>query len=103
VERTETGLKAIVGSDYGGVRKERLVDQVIVNHGTLPLEDLYFALKPHSSNLGETDYAALTAMQPQTVRHNPQGRFQLFRVGDAVSARNTHAAVLDGLRLAREL
>jgi hypothetical protein len=42
-------------------------------------------------------------MQPQTVRHNPQGRFQLFRVGDAVSARNTHAAVLDGLRLAREL
>jgi len=103
VERTETGLKAIVGSDYGGVHKERLVDQVIVNHGTLPLEDLYFALKPHSSNLGETDYAALTAMQPQTVRHNPQGRFQLFRVGDAVSARNTHAAVLDGLRLAREL
>jgi NADPH-dependent 2,4-dienoyl-CoA reductase/sulfur reductase-like enzyme len=103
VERTETGLKAIVGSDYGGVRKERLVDQVIVNHGTLPLEDLYFALKPHSSNLGETDYTALTAMQAQTVRHNPQGRFQLFRVGDAVSARNTHAAVLDGLRLAREL
>jgi NADPH-dependent 2,4-dienoyl-CoA reductase/sulfur reductase-like enzyme len=103
VERTETGLKAIVGSDYGGVRKERLVDQVIVNHGTLPLEDLYFALKPHSSNLGETDYTALTAVQPQTVRHNPQGRFQLFRVGDAVSARNTHAAVLDGLRLAREL
>jgi NADPH-dependent 2,4-dienoyl-CoA reductase/sulfur reductase-like enzyme len=103
VERTETGLKAVVGSDYGGVRKERLVDQVIVNHGTLPLEDLYFALKPHSSNLGETDYAALTASRPQTVLHNPRGRFQLFRVGDAVSARNTHAAVLDGLRLAREL
>ena len=103
VERTETGLKAVVGSDYGGVRKERLVDQVIVNHGTLPLEDLYFALKPHSSNLGETDYIALTALQPQTVRHNPQGGFQLFRIGDAVSARNTHAAVLDGLRLAREL
>ena len=103
VERTATGLKAIVGSDYGGVRKERLVDQVIVNHGTLPLEDLYFALKPHSSNLGETDYTALTALRPQTVRHNPQGHFQLFRIGDAVSARNTHAAVLDGLRLAREL
>ena len=97
------GLKAIVGSDYGGVRKERLVDQVIVNHGTLPLEDLYFALKPHSSNLGETDYTALTALAPQALRSNPAGRFQLFRIGDAVSARNTHAAVLDGLRLAREL
>ena len=103
VEKTPEGLKAVVGSDYGGVRKERLVDQVIVNHGTLPLEDLYFALKPHSSNLGAADYAALTALQPQTLRSNPQGRFQLFRIGDAVAARNTHAAVLDGLRLARVL
>jgi NADPH-dependent 2,4-dienoyl-CoA reductase/sulfur reductase-like enzyme len=103
VEKTPEGLKAVVGSDYGGVRKERLVDQVIVNHGTLPLEDLYFALKPHSSNLGAADYAALTALQQQTQRPNPQGHFQLFRIGDAVAARNTHAAVLDGLRLARVL
>jgi len=103
VERCAQGLKAIVGSDYGGVRKERIVDQVIVNHGTLPLDDLYFALKPHSSNLGAADYAALTALQPQTLRPNPAGSFQLFRIGDAVAARNTHAAVLDGLRLARVL
>jgi NADPH-dependent 2,4-dienoyl-CoA reductase/sulfur reductase-like enzyme len=103
VERTAEGLKAVVGSDYGGVRKERTVDQVIVNHGTLPLDDLYFSLKPHSSNLGAADYAALTALQAQTLRPNPAGAFQLFRVGDAVAARNTHAAVLDGLRLARVL
>ena len=103
VERCAEGLKAIVGSDYGGVHKVRIVDQVIVNHGTLPLDDLYFALKAHSSNLGATDYAALTALQPQTLRPNPAGKFQLFRIGDAVAARNTHAAVLDGLRLARAL
>jgi 2,4-dienoyl-CoA reductase-like NADH-dependent reductase (Old Yellow Enzyme family)/thioredoxin reductase len=103
VERCTEGLKAVVGSDYGGVRKESIVDQVIVNHGTLPLDDLYFALKPHSSNLGAADYAALTALQAQTLRPNPAGTFQLFRVGDAVAARNTHAAVLDGLRLARVL
>jgi NADPH-dependent 2,4-dienoyl-CoA reductase/sulfur reductase-like enzyme len=103
VERCAEGLKAVVGSDYGGVRKESIVDQVIVNHGTLPLDDLYFALKPHSSNLGAADYAALTALQAQTLRPNPAGTFQLFRVGDAVAARNTHAAVLDGLRLARVL
>jgi len=42
-------------------------------------------------------------LQPQTLRPNPQGHFQLFRIGDAVAARNTHAAVLDGLRLARVL
>ena len=103
VEHCAEGLKAVVGSDYGGVRKESIVDQVIVNHGTLPLDDLYFALKPHSSNLGAADYAALTALQAQTFRPNPAGAFQLFRIGDAVAARNTHAAVLDGLRLARAL
>ena len=96
-------LLAVLGSDYGGVRKERVVDQVVVNHGTLPLEDLYFALKPHSSNLGAVDYGQLIASQAQTVASNPGGGFQLFRIGDAVAARNTHAAVLDGLRLAREL
>ncbi len=103
VERCAEGLKAVLGSDYGGVRKERIVDQVIVNHGTLPLDDLYFALKPHSSNLGAADYAALTALQPQILRPNPAGAYQLFRIGDAVAARNTHAAVLDGLRIARVL
>jgi 2,4-dienoyl-CoA reductase-like NADH-dependent reductase (Old Yellow Enzyme family)/thioredoxin reductase len=101
---TQNGkLLAVLGSDYGGVRKERVVDQVVVNHGTLPLEDLYFALKPHSTNQGAVDYGALIAGQAQTVASNPSGGFQLFRIGDAVAARNTHAAVLDGLRLAREL
>ena len=96
-------LLAVLGSDYGGVRKERVVDQVVVNHGTLPLEDLYFDLKPHSSNLGALDYGQLIAGQAQTVVSNPGGSFALFRIGDAVAARNTHAAVLDGLRLARVL
>jgi 2,4-dienoyl-CoA reductase-like NADH-dependent reductase (Old Yellow Enzyme family)/thioredoxin reductase len=101
---TQSGkLLAVLGSDYGGVRKERVVDQVVVNHGTLPLEDLYFALKPHSSNQGAVDYGALIDSQAQTIASNPAGSFQLFRIGDAVAARNTHAAVLDGLRLAREL
>ncbi len=101
---TQSGkLLAVLGSDYGGVRKERVLDQVVVNHGTLPLEDLYFALKPHSSNQGAVDYGALIDGQTQTVASNPAGSFQLFRIGDAVAARNTHAAVLDGLRLAREL
>ena len=27
----------------------------------------------------------------------------LFRIGDAVAARNTHAAIYDGLRLAKDL
>ena len=74
-----------------------------MNHGTRPLDELYFDLKPHSSNGGEVDYDALIAGDPQQVASNPSGSFQLFRIGDAVSARNTHAAIYDALRLVKDL
>ncbi len=96
-------LKCTVGSQYGGVRQERLVDQVVVNHGTLPLDELYFELKPLSSNLGAVDYEALIAGRPQALNGGPSGAFQLFRIGDAVEARNTHAAIYDALRLVKDL
>ena len=92
-------LIAGIGSDDVEVRKERIVDQIVVNHGTRPLDELYFALKPDSCNRGAVDHAALIAGRPQTIRVNPQGAFQLFRIGDAVAARNTHAAIYDALRL----
>jgi hypothetical protein len=103
VARDGNRLVAEVGSDYGGVRKQRHVDQIIVNHGTLPLDDLYFALKPLSRNLGAIDHGQLLAGAAQTVATNPAGTFQLFRIGDAVAARNTHAAIYDALRLVKDL
>ncbi|WP_335947069.1 N-methyl-L-proline N-demethylase HpbA [Salipiger bermudensis] len=101
VQRDGNGLKAVLGSDYGGVTRTREVDQVIVNHGTRPLDDLYFDLKPKSVNLGEVDHEALVAGAAQTVATGPADGFQLFRIGDAVAARNTHAAIYDALRLVR--
>ncbi len=103
VVRDGNQLRATLGSDYGDVTRERLVDQVIVNHGTRPLDELYFELKPQSSNLGEVDYEALATGAPQQVSPNPNGRFRLFRIGDAVAARNTHAAIYDALRLTKDL
>ena len=103
VTREGNKLRATLGSDYGDMSRQRLVDQVVVNHGTRPLDQLYFDLKPLSRNLGEVDYDALTAGAVQAVAHNPEGRFRLFRIGDAVAARNTHAAVYDALRLMKDL
>ena len=102
VTRDGNQLRAVLGSDYGSVTRTRLVDQVVVNHGTLPLDDLYFALKPQSRNLGEVDYTALSTGQPQVSHQNPAGTFRLFRIGDAVAARNTHAAIYDALRLVKD-
>ncbi|MGG6897862.1 NAD(P)-binding protein [Rhizobium sp. BR 315] len=102
-EKQGNQIIANVGSDYGGVAKQRVVDQIVVNHGTIPLDELYFELKPQSRNLGETSYDQLLAGEPQSVTRNAEGKFQLFRIGDAVAARNTHAAIYDGLRIAKDL
>lgn len=102
-ERGGNRLKAIVGSDYmKELRQERWVDQIVVNHGTQPLADLYFALKPLSENLGAVDYDALIGGHPQTMGGGPKG-FRLYRIGDAVASRNTHAAIYDALRLMKDI
>jgi 2,4-dienoyl-CoA reductase-like NADH-dependent reductase (Old Yellow Enzyme family)/thioredoxin reductase len=103
VEKNGNRLIAHVGSDYGGVAKQRDVDQVVINHGTIPLDDIYFELKPRSSNQGELSYDELLVGKAQTVVRNSEGKFQLFRIGDAVAARNTHAAIYDALRLAKDI
>ena len=98
VARDGNQIKATIDSDYMKLGKTALYDQVVVNHGTLPLDDLYFDLKPGSVNKGAVDHDALIALQPQTLGGGPAG-FQLFRIGDAVEARNIHAAIYDALRL----
>jgi 2,4-dienoyl-CoA reductase-like NADH-dependent reductase (Old Yellow Enzyme family)/thioredoxin reductase len=103
VRRDGGEIVAVVGSDYGGVRKEKRFDHVVVNHGTMPNDELYFSLKAHSQNLGAVDHARLIAGLPQHAVANPAGSYMLFRIGDAVSARNTHAAIYDALRLVKDL
>ncbi|MCG7627256.1 NADH:flavin oxidoreductase [Epibacterium sp. MM17-32] len=96
-------LVATIGTDYSDFTYDQTYDQVVVNYGTLPNDDLYQELRPASVNHGEVDHEALITGQLQTVSRNPEGAFQLFRIGDAVSARNTHAAIYDALRLMKDI
>ncbi len=100
VEQDGNQIKATVDSDYMPLGKTAHYDQVVVNHGTQPLAEIYFDLKPQSVNLGAVDYDALIAGTAQTMTGGLEG-FQLFRIGDAVEARNTHAAIYDAMRLLR--
>lgn len=102
--RPEAGrLCAELGSDHTAHRCVRHVDWVVADHGTAALADTYFELKASSSNLGAVDHAALIDGRPQSIVSNPDGAFQLFRIGDAVASRNIHAAVYDALRLVKDL
>ena len=103
VERRGNKLEAQIGTDYSDHSDIQEYDQVVVNYGTLPLDELYFDLKDLSSNGGSVDHDALINGHTQNIVKNSGGEFQLFRIGDAVSARNTHAAIYDALRLLKDI
>ena len=99
VRRDGNQLVATLASDFAkGWSEERRVDQVVVEHGTLPLDELYLELKPLSKNSGAIDYERLIHGGDIFPDRNTDGRFLLLRIGDAVQARNIHAAIYDGIR-----
>ncbi|MFO1170178.1 MAG: NADH:flavin oxidoreductase [Hyphomicrobiaceae bacterium] len=103
VKRKGNRLVATLASEFTKKTWTREVDQVVVEFSTKPVDDLYFALKPQSSNNGEVDHKALIFGQPQMLKSNKKGTFQLFRIGDAVAARNVHAGMYDAVRLVKDL
>ena len=103
ISRDGNRLKAGIGTDYSRHADEKSYDQIVVNYGTRPLDELYFELREASVNRGEITQAELLAGKPQTIVTNPEGSFRLFRIGDAVSSRNIHAAIYDALRLMKDI
>ena len=103
VRRNTSGLVATLYNEYTHSNIERTVEQIVVEHGTLPLDELYFELREQSSNGGEIDLEALISGNAQNLVNNPEGNFKLFRVGDAIASRNVHSAIYDSLRLCKDL
>ena len=103
VEQSGQQLRSIFENELTGQTEERLTDQVVVEHGTVPLDDLYSSLKAESRNNGSVDMDRLLAGQPQTEEEVSGEGFSLYRVGDAVSSRDIHCAILDSRRLCKDL
>ncbi len=103
VRRSGNRLVAVLTNMYTEEILERQADHIVVEHGTLPAAELYLELKDGSRNLGLIDTEALLSGQAQTSVPNPEGRYALYRVGDAVASRNIHAAIYDSLRLCKDL
>jgi len=100
VERAGNRLRARLAHEYGGPDQAREVDLVVAECGTEPVPDLFAALVPHAVNRGVTDLAATLA---GTAQPKAGLGMCLFRVGDAVASRDIHAALLDSLRLCKDL
>ena len=103
VERRGNELIAILGSDYTELRSERAVDQVVIERGTVPLDELYFALIPASPR------RVTVAAEPKPgldARRQRDGVVRALRIGCALLGSDPSAApdeilVVDELRRVR--
>ena len=103
VYREGDKLVAVLENEYTGQKEERVVDQIVVENGTRPNEELYYELKAESRNKGQIDNETLFAAKAQPILSEPGKGMILWRLGDCVSQRNTHAAIHDALRLCKDL
>jgi 2,4-dienoyl-CoA reductase-like NADH-dependent reductase (Old Yellow Enzyme family) len=102
VYREDDKLVAVLENEYTGQQEERVVDQVVIENGVRPDEEIYLQLKGDSRNKGQIDIEALYAAKPQPILSEEGEGYLLYRIGDCVSQRNTHAAIYDALRLCKD-
>lgn len=98
-------LKARFANEMTGHERIIETDQVIVENGTIPVDDLYRELRIIANNDGVTNWDSLIGELPaaQLTPEDPKGRFDLHRIGDAVASRDVHAAIFEAFRLCRNL
>ena len=99
-------IMATVRNEYSAQEQVRDYDQVVIETGTVPMDDLYEELAEQSLNGGKTDFEQLIGASLQsclTTGGAQKGTYALFRIGDCVSARGVHAAMLDANRICKAL
>ena len=102
IEKNSDGtFTAYLGMEDETWEEPRIVTAVVAETGTTSISDVYDELVSLSSNGGEVLIEALINGKPQTSVRNPDGKFQLFRIGDAISSRGIHSAILDAARISR--
>jgi len=103
LRRSGNQLAASIKNMFTRQVRELRFDHVIIEQGTLPIRDLFDALKQQAANRGVTDWDAFADGAPQPTPADAPGAFTLYAVGDAVSSRDIHAAMFDANRIARTL
>ncbi|QCO55436.1 hypothetical protein EOK75_06480 [Pseudorhodobacter turbinis] len=99
IARGSNKLVATLINELTRQHTELTVDQVIVDMGTVPDNELFNALREVAGNGGVTDIKSLIANTPQ-----PRGQlgYELHRIGDAQASRNIHTAIYDAFRLCHQ-
>jgi 2,4-dienoyl-CoA reductase-like NADH-dependent reductase (Old Yellow Enzyme family)/pyruvate/2-oxoglutarate dehydrogenase complex dihydrolipoamide dehydrogenase (E3) component len=99
VHRAGDKLVATLLNDLTDEPIEIETDQVVVERGTFPVDEVFQELEKQAINQGVTDLNALINAEPQPYPKTSTGKFHLYRIGDAVSSRSIHSALLDAYRI----
>lgn len=94
-------IKVHLRNAHTGKITQRIVDHFILEAGTLPNDGLFYELNSMALNKGIIDLDSMVKGKAQPIFEG-EG-FHLYRVGDAVSSRDVHCAILDSLRICKEI
>jgi 2,4-dienoyl-CoA reductase-like NADH-dependent reductase (Old Yellow Enzyme family) len=97
VHKDGNRLVATLTHELTDQTQEIITDQVVLETGTDPLAEVFFELREGAANKGITDVDAMANWSTQP-HSNAQG-YTLHRLGDAVTSRSIHAALLEAYRL----
>ena len=86
-----------------GEKESRIVDNIVLENGSSPMDAVFHELKDRSRNDGQLNHEAMVAgLFPFTSLRQDCG-FYLARIGDAVACRNIHAALYDAIRVCKDI
>ncbi|WP_192180278.1 NADH:flavin oxidoreductase [Mesorhizobium amorphae] len=102
--RQGNGIAARFRHELTGTETEMTTAQLIVERGTIPIEDIYQELRIRSANNGVTDIALMTGARTEgDDRPQVAGSFVLHRIGDAVASRDIYSSIYEAYRLCSQL
>ena len=96
-ETRDNRIRATFRNMHTGALSHSAFDHVVVEAGTLPTDELFYALEDGAANRGVIDLDAMRDGRPQPVAD--RDGYRLYRIGDVAGSRDIHCAILDALRL----
>ena len=96
-ETSDNKISVTFRNMHTGTTSQQSFDHVVVEAGTLPNDELFYALDDGAANKGVVDLDAMRDGRPQPV--SDAAGYHLYRIGDVAGSRDIHCALLDALRI----
>ncbi|CDX12173.1 putative N-methylproline demethylase [Mesorhizobium plurifarium] len=104
VARQGDGIAAMFRHELTGAEAEMAAAQLVIERGTVPVEETYQQLRGRSANNGTTDLALMMGAGTKPPDGaQAAGSFVLHRIGDAVASRDVYSSIYEAYRLCSQL